>query len=182
MYEIETFGGAGRWRPLYAPELAISEMVDKHLVNAVLWIDKQIAAVLDKAMESPARLTYLVRKSKELRDECGKRRLCVPVGTEPPFPTEHEFTPQKKVSVNAKVIGSLWATHLMQKEMGKLLPDVLIPNWLPLSEIFAMREGNEYKLQFRIAPDTVHDITTTMDRTSAVALADALNHILSEGF
>ena len=187
-FDIERFGGTGRWRPLFAPELAISELMDAHLVNAVLWIDKQLAGLLSKAVESPASLAYLVRKSKELRDECGKRRLCVPVGTEPPSPMDHEFSPQKQVEVNAYVVGSQWASTLIQKEISNLPPNAPLPvskvmeiGNLPCNQIFAMRDGDEYRLQYRIAPDAVHDIVATMDRKSAVALRDAMDHILSEG-
>lgn len=91
------FGEAGRWTPLYSPERAITDLTDDHLVNATLWIDRKLTQAASRkpsdydCMQSEWDwMQYLVGKSDELKAECLRRGISVPVGKEPPPPEQYK--------------------------------------------------------------------------------------------
>ena len=56
----KTFGEAGRWKPLYADELAIVDMTPEHIINAILWVDKKMTQIVALDSSHWKYLCYLV--------------------------------------------------------------------------------------------------------------------------
>ncbi len=91
------YGDEGRWIPYSDAELAIVDMTDDHISNAILWLRRAIDIWIKRQVYDYARWGHLVYKCIELKEEAFKRGLVVNLDKEPPTPDETDHLPKKRV-------------------------------------------------------------------------------------